>query len=527
MNHKLFRYFILFVAFAGGNLANPGFAQEAGEEGSLISVIGTGDIMLGSNYPSDAKLPVHDGKHLLREVREVLADADVTFGNLEGCFLNQGGHVKSCKGGCYFFRMPDRYVNYLVEAGFDVMSIANNHAGDFGEPGRKNTQQVLKEAGILYAGLKGVCETSRFERNGVKYGFAAFAPNMGTVSIKDIPSAKRLVSELDRDCDVVIVSFHGGAEGKAHNRVPKKTETFYGENRGDVHAFAHAVVDAGADIVFGHGPHVVRAAELYRDRFIIYSLGNFCTAGDFSISGISGYAPIVKVYVDQEGKFVKGRIYSALQKDKTGPVVDAHAAAAKEIRRLTQLDFPATGIMISEDGMIEKKKDPFAAIEQFVSRRKLTAALPSGFGILKFPTGLGADSLNREKEYLARNIIEYSKKYLNRPYRRGTKGPNTFDCSGFTHYVFKHFGYDLNAGCTSQVYQGTKIGKEELKTGDLIFFKGRNAKSSRVGHVGIVVSNEDGRISFIHACRRGVIIEELEKSDYYQPRYVTGLRVIG
>jgi hypothetical protein len=530
MNHKLFRYFTLFVAFAGSSLTNPGFAQEAGEEENLISVIGTGDIMLGSNYPSDAKLPVHDGKNLLREVRQTLADADVTFGNLEGCFLNQGGHVKNCKSGCYFFRMPDRYVNYLVEAGFDVMSIANNHAGDFGEPGRKNTQQVLKEAGILYAGLKGVCETSRFEKNGVKYGFAAFAPNTGTVSIKDIPSAKKLVSELDRDCDVVIVSFHGGAEGKAHNRVPKKTETFYGENRGDVHAFAHAVVDAGADIVFGHGPHVVRAAELYRDRFIIYSLGNFCTAGDFSIGGISGYAPIVKVYVDREGKFVKGQIYSALQKDKTGPVVDAHAAAAKEIRRLTQLDFPATKITVSEDGTIEKKKELGATFEQFAALRKLTATLPPDFGILKCPiaeAGPDTNSLKQEKERLAKNIIEYSKKYLNHPYRRGTKGPNTFDCSGFTHYVFKHFGYDLNAGCTSQIYQGTKIGKEEMKTGDLIFFKGRNAKSGRVGHVGIVVSNQDGRISFIHACRRGVIIEELEKSQYYQPRYVTGLRVIG
>jgi hypothetical protein len=496
-------------------------------EDSLVSVIGTGDVMLGSNYPSDAKLPVHDGKGLLREVREILANADVTFGNLEGCFLNAGGNVKNCKGGCYFFRMPDRYVNYLLEAGYDVMSIANNHAGDFGAPGRENTQKVLKEAGISYAGLKGICETSRFEKNGVKYGFAAFAPNTGTVSIKDIPAAKTLVAELERDCDIVIVSFHGGAEGKAHNRVPKKTETFYGENRGDVCTFSHAVIDAGADIVFGHGPHVARATELYKDRFIIYSLGNFCTSGDFSISGISGYAPIVKVYTDREGKFVKGQIYSAIQKDKTGPVVDAAHAAAKEIKRLTGLDFPATGLLISDEGLIERKKDPFAAIESFSFHLKYTFALPSGYGVLRLPAEYDAEAdAAAKKEYLVRDIIEYSKKYLNRPYRRGTKGPNTFDCSGFTHYVFKHFGYDLNAGCTSQVRQGTKINREELKTGDLIFFKGRNAKSSRVGHVGIVISNDDGRISFIHACRRGVIIEELEKSAYYKPRYVTGLRVI-
>jgi poly-gamma-glutamate capsule biosynthesis protein CapA/YwtB (metallophosphatase superfamily)/cell wall-associated NlpC family hydrolase len=483
--------------------------------------------MLGSNYPSDAKLPVNDGKDLLREVREILRDADVTFGNLEGCFLDKGGHAKSCKGGCYFFRMPDRYVNYLVEAGYDVMSIANNHAGDFGAPGRDNTRKVLEEAGICYAGLKGICETSRFEKNGVKYGFAAFAPNTGTVSIKDIPAAKMLVSELSRECDIVIVSFHGGAEGKMHNRVPKKKETFYGEDRGDVYTFAHAVIDAGADIVFGHGPHVVRATELYKDRFIIYSLGNFCTAGDFSISGISGYAPIAKVYTDKEGKFVKGQIYSAIQKDKSGPVIDANDAAAKEIKRLTELDFPATGIVLSEEGGIEKKKDPLAAIKAFSSNRKFRVELPPGLGVLKLPKEFDTDSADQKKEFLARNIIEYSKKYLNRPYRRGTKGPNTFDCSGFTHHVFKHFGYELNAGCSSQIRQGMRIKKEELKTGDLIFFKGRNAGSGRVGHVGIVISNDNGKISFIHACRRGVIIEELEKSAYYKPRYVTGLRVIG
>ncbi|MDR0743954.1 MAG: CapA family protein [Tannerella sp.] len=523
MNHI---YYILLIAIICCNLTSPGLAQDTNEE-DLISIIGTGDIMLGSNYPSDAKLPANDGKDLFREVREILTDADVTFGNLEGCFLNKGGNAKSCKGGCYFFRMPDRYVNYLVEAGYDVMSIANNHAGDFGAPGRENTQKVLKTAGIHYAGLKGVCETSRFEKNGVKYGFAAFAPNTGTVSIKDIPAAKMLVSGLSRECDIVIVSFHGGAEGKTHNRVPKKTETFYGENRGDVYAFSHAVIDAGADIVFGHGPHVARAAELYNDRFIIYSLGNFCTAGDFSISGISGYAPIVKVYTDKEGKFVKGHIYSAIQKDKTGPVMDANYAAAKEIKRLTGLDFPATGILISNEGAIEKKKDPLAAIEKFSANLRFKVELPPGLGVLKLPAVFDADSANRKKEFLARDIIEYSKKYLNRPYRRGTRGPNTFDCSGFTHHVFKHFGYDLNAGCTSQIHQGMKIRKEELKTGDLIFFKGRNAKSARVGHVGIVVSNDNGSISFIHACHRGVIIEELEKSAYYKPRYVTGLRVIG
>ena len=336
--------------------ATSAFAQKTKADKELISIIGTGDIMLGSNYPSDAKLPIHDGRELLRHVKDILKDADVTFGNLEGCILNSGGNVKACKSGCYFFRMPERYVNYLVDAGFDVMNIANNHMGDFGAPGRTNTVKTLREAGLHHAGLEGVCETATFEINGVKYGFCGFAPNSGTVKITNIPYAKKLIGDLKSRCDIVIVSFHGGAEGKAHNRVTRQTETFYGENRGNVYDFAHAAVDAGADVVFGHGPHVVRAVELYKDRFIAYSLGNFCTSGDFSISGISGYAPAIKVFIDKDGKFTEGQIFSFLQKDKTGPQPDSNNSAAVEIKRLTELDFPETNLKISNDGAISRKK---------------------------------------------------------------------------------------------------------------------------------------------------------------------------
>lgn len=510
------------------------FSQEQNTNDKIVSIIGTGDIMLGSNYPSDAKLPPNDGKELLREVKDILRDADVTFGNLEGCFLDKGGNVKKCKSGCYFFRMPDRYVNYLLDAGFDVMNIANNHMGDFGEPGRKNTVKVLKEAGLNYAGLKDVCETARFEIDGVKYGFCGFAPNTGTVRITDIAYAQKLVKELDRDCDIVIVSFHGGAEGKTHNRVPRKTESFYGENRGNVYEFSHAVIDAGADIVFGHGPHVVRGTELYKDRFIAYSLGNFCTAGDFSISGISGYAPIVKVYTDKAGKFIKGEIISALQKDKTGPVLDAENKAAKEIKRLTELDFPQTNLVISDQGTIVRKDEKIKRDEADMQFMKLQEPTSGEF---INPYGIAAGNLpvwftpyfesEINGSLVAQNIINFSQQFIGKPYRSGSKGPNSFDCSGFTSYIFENFGFDLNRTCVSQVNQGVKVDKKDLKKGDLIFFKGRNAKSSRVGHVGIVVDNDgDGNLTFIHASRRGVIIDNLKASAYYQPRYVTGLRVL-
>ncbi|MDR3227561.1 MAG: CapA family protein [Prevotellaceae bacterium] len=481
------------------------FSQESQIDTNLISIAGTGDIMLGSNYPSDARLPINDGRELLRDVKDILKDADITFGNLEGCFLNSGGSPKSCKSKCYYFRMPDKYVNYLTDAGYDLISVANNHSGDFGAIGRENTLKVLREAGLNYAGLEGICETSVAEINGIKYGFCCFAPNSGTLKITNISNAKKIVSQLKSECNIVIVSFHGGAEGKANNRVTRKTETFYGENRGNVYEFAHAVIDAGADVVFGHGPHVVRAAELYNDRFIIYSMGNFCTAGEFEISGINGYAPVVKVFTDKDGKFVKGQIFSFLQKDKTGPHTDKDNAAAKEIKRLTELDFPETDLLISNEGFIQRKSN---IISENIENTQDSSAV------------------NNDNISVMQRIIEFSKQFLGIPYHRGSKGPKSFDCSGFTSFVFGNFGYQIGASCLTQIQQGMKVMQDELQTGDLIFFKGRNNKSNNVGHVGIVISNDkNGNVQFIHSCLRGVIIDELNKSSYYKSRYIMGLRI--
>ncbi len=494
------------------------------EKPKTVSIIGTGDIMLGSNYPSDNDLPPNEGKDLFQNVKTILQDADVTFGNLEGCFLNEGGAPKACKSGCYFFRMPDKYVNHLLDAGFDVMNIANNHMGDFGQEGRMNTVKVLRDADLNFAGLKDICETTQFEINGIKYGFCGFAPNSGTVKITEIQYAKKLVSALNSVCDVVIVSFHGGAEGKSYSRVTKKIENFYGENRGNVYEFAHAVIDAGADIVFGHGPHVVRAVELYKDRFIAYSLGNFCTSGSFSISGISGYAPIVKITTTAEGKFISGQIISALQLDKTGPVLDEKNLVVKEIKRLTELDFPNTNLIITEEGNVSRKKEGAENIQQSVKEVENSLQLHIATPKTSDNVAFSETTTNSTSD----SIIDMAKQYLGLTYRRGGKGPNAFDCSGFTGYIYKHFGYSLGASCVDQVTEGERVDKDNLKAGDLIFFKGRSIKSQRVGHVGIVISNEgNGNLKFIHAsCNKGITIDQLNISDYYKNRYVTGLRVL-
>jgi hypothetical protein len=332
------------------------FTALSAQNQELISIIGVGDMMLGSNYPDKTGLPPDEGKQLLMPVNEILKNADITFGNLEGVVLNSGGKVKKCSNPkiCYAFRMPEFLIDNLLTAGFDAVSIANNHVGDFGQEGRDNTLKILDDKKIAAAGLlsRPVCT---FEKNGVKYGLAAFAPNSGTVNIRDIEAAKKIVSELAEKTDIVIVSFHGGAEGRNHQHVSKKTEMFYGEDRGNVYAFAHAVVDAGADVVFGHGPHVTRAVELYKNRLIAYSLGNFCTYGGFNLKNENGLAPILKVIMNKSGEFVKAEITPIKQPGRGGVVIDEEKKIIKIIKALTEKDFPETPLHISDEGVMTKK----------------------------------------------------------------------------------------------------------------------------------------------------------------------------
>jgi poly-gamma-glutamate capsule biosynthesis protein CapA/YwtB (metallophosphatase superfamily) len=312
-------------------------------------------MMMGSNYPNVAGLPPQNGALLMKAVEPILKSANLTIGNLEGVLLNEGGTAKTCRDPkvCYVFRSPESYVQNLVNAGFDVMSLANNHAGDFGDLGRRTSAKTLEQAGIYYAGQVTKPYTV-FEKDGVTYGFAAFAPNGGCQNLNDLAAAKKIVAKLDSLADIVIVSFHGGAEGPQHQHVPRKNEIFYGENRGDVYQFAHQMIDHGADIVFGHGPHVTRAVEVYKNRFIAYSLGNFCTYGGINVSGINGLSPIIKVFTDAKGNFYQAHVTSTRQTFR-GPVsIDTTKAVLKRIQELTKQDFPDVSLEINDQGWIRK-----------------------------------------------------------------------------------------------------------------------------------------------------------------------------
>lgn len=326
-----------------------------------VRIAFTGDIMMGTTFPDSVHgtgLPADDGKHIFDDVKDIISGVDFAGGNLEGSFLEGPGHRrKMTNPKTYFiFRMPPKYVNNLLDAGYDFVGIANNHINDFGEPGRQSTMKTLRDAGLAHAGLKNHCETAYVERNGVRFGIAQVGHGMNNVDVNNIEEVKRVVKQLRDSADIVILSFHGGAEGSAHTHVPGKLEYYVGEQRGNVKEMARAAIDAGADVVFGHGPHVVRAAELYKGHVIFYSLGNFCTPYRMGIAGLTGQAPVAEVEVDMNGKFVGGKIHSFIQQRGLGPRKDTSNAAARQIRNLSLQDFPESPLIIAEDGTLSIKK---------------------------------------------------------------------------------------------------------------------------------------------------------------------------
>lgn len=320
-----------------------------------VKIAAVGDIMLGTSYPDSSFLPKNGSFSLFRPLHKHLTDADITFGNLEGVLTDDLSEVKDCftEGRCYYFAMPTAFTPSLQKAGFDIISLANNHINDFGYIGRKSTKRSLHKHNIRHAGLSEK-PADIFTQNGVKYGFCAFAPNAGTLSIKDLKKAEKVVQYLDSLCDIVIVSFHAGGEGVEYQHVTRQTEFYIGENRGNVYEFAHKMIDAGADVLLGHGPHVPRAVEVYKNRFIAYSMGNFLTYSRVSVAGKCGLAPLFHIYTDKAGAFLEAQIIPVFQSKYQAPKYDAQNRVIKLIQELTAVDFPEmkTKIRIEDNGKI-------------------------------------------------------------------------------------------------------------------------------------------------------------------------------
>ena len=344
----MFAPFVFLAALSAGQAG----AETPGE--AVLRVAAVGDIMLGTDFPEN-HLPDDDGVSFLEEVTPVLRAADIAFGNLEGVLMDGGEPVKTCQNpkACYLFRSPTRYADLLADAGFDVMSLANNHARDFGEEGRDSSMRALGARGIRHSGRDG--DVASWTVNGLSVAMIAFAPFKNSHDFLDTLLAAGLVKDLAERHDVLIVSMHAGAEGGDVLHVPFQEEESFGERRGDVALFARTMVDNGADLVIGHGPHVPRGLEVHGDRLIAYSLGNFATYYGIRVTEEKGLAPILDVELAADGRFVGGRVHSFRQRRPRGPVADPSQEAARLIQRLSEADFPMTGPVFEAGGVIKPR----------------------------------------------------------------------------------------------------------------------------------------------------------------------------
>jgi poly-gamma-glutamate capsule biosynthesis protein CapA/YwtB (metallophosphatase superfamily) len=323
-----------------------------------ICIRAVGDIMMGSQTPRPV-LPKEKHLSQARKMHKYLAGADIVFGNLEGVFVEPDTPPQKCSESsrnakkCYEFGMPSELANVLVDMGFTVLSIDNNHTSDYGDEGYLLTSEILSENDIN-AVPKGGHVVVRIKKKQI--AFVAFGFTKKSYLLTNIKHTKQIISALSKRFPIVIVSFHGGKEGKDAQHVKNEMEMFYGEKRGNLIEFAHAAIDSGADLILGHGPHVLRALSCYRNRLIAYSLGNFYTFGQFRLSGPAGIGAILEVMIDdQDGQFIRGKIIPTVQIMAGVPAFDYQKDAIKLLRKLTMSDFPEAPLIITADGMVQYK----------------------------------------------------------------------------------------------------------------------------------------------------------------------------
>lgn len=318
----------------------------AGEVAVQIKAVG--DIIPGTDFP-DSRLP-SSPNYLFDSVKMYLGEVDILFGNFESTLTDYPFTAKNLGSITFAFRTPPAYTDVLKTAGFDVLSVANNHSFDFGDPGFNDTIANIEQSGMLAVGRKDSIVT--VDANGLTVAFIGFSYWPDHNNMNDLATATALVQTAQTAADLVVISVHAGAEGTDALRVRDRTEYFFSENRGNMVQFSRAMVDAGADLILGHGPHVPRAIELYKNKLIAYSLGNFLGYRTLSTVGPLGLSMILQADLSAEGDFVQGRVIPVALDDNGVPYIDNQFATVTLVRQLTAQDFPQTPLAIDQMGYI-------------------------------------------------------------------------------------------------------------------------------------------------------------------------------
>ena len=321
-------------------------ASTASARPAMVSIADVGDTMMGS---PPWGLPPSGGRSLFSAVRGDLVGNLVT-GNLEGTLTGPTGTSKCARPSatCFAFRSPPGYAANLKHAGFTVMNGANNHSHDFGAAGQANTAAALRRVGISYTGPPG---TIAIQHVGpVSVAILGFAPYNWANNSLNLAGVAALVRKAAHEADLVIVHVHAGAEGVGAQHVRPGSEYYLGENRGNVTAFAHTAIDAGADLILGSGPHVLRGMQFWHGRLIAYSMGNFVGYRAFGLGGVLSQSAVLQVSLTAGGRFVAARLRPVRLSAVGVPSPGGYGIA--DVRALSREDFGKTAARISAAGMI-------------------------------------------------------------------------------------------------------------------------------------------------------------------------------
>jgi capsule synthesis protein PGA_cap len=315
---------------------------------SAVTLEWVGDMALST----ERGLPPGSLQDALAPVNGYLHLSDVTLGNLEGTLSDTGaskcGSIGSAN--CFAFQAPPAYAGELHALGFGLVNMANNHSLDYGDAGRAETIGALDSGGVAQTGLPG--EITYLNVRGTPVAFLGFAPYTFDSNLLDIPTAVDMVRRARAHAPVVVVIIHAGAEGAGELHTPYGEEYYLGEDRGNARAFAHSMIDAGASIVLGSGPHVIRGIERYRRHLIAYSLGNFVGYHTLGGGGVLSLSGILQVTLGTDGRVLTGRWFSMQLQDGL-PYPDATNASAQLVAALSGQDFPSDHFNIAANGVFE------------------------------------------------------------------------------------------------------------------------------------------------------------------------------
>jgi poly-gamma-glutamate capsule biosynthesis protein CapA/YwtB (metallophosphatase superfamily) len=331
---------------AGSPAASP--SPSAGSAGGTVSIDWVGDMTFGTLNA----WPAAGTGSLINGVKSDLT-SDVTMGNLETALGDLP--MSKCAAGetdCYEFEAPAYTAQDLKQDGFSAVNVANNHTLDAGTAGEASTDTALQSAGLAWAGRPG--QITYLTRNGITIALLGFAPWSYDADALEIPAAQALVRQAAQHARVVIVMEHLGGEGDGAQHVVPGEEYYLGQDRGNSIAFTHAVIDAGADLVVGSGPHVLRGFQWYNGHLIAYSLGNFCGYNTLGLDSITSVSAILHVTLGARGQFVSGSITPLRLVSPGTPEPDPSGAAISTINELSQSDFSGNGaVQISAAGTIQ------------------------------------------------------------------------------------------------------------------------------------------------------------------------------